>query len=133
VRRAGLRPSPPCSRPIAKAGDFLARDRQMANAMPGDYLAVRDAGAYGFVLSSNYNSRPRAPEILVEDATWRIIANAESQADFNPRRIRVSPATCGADALVCPAPRLIWRLGGLQKYSLPCASLLRRLERPHRP
>ncbi len=45
--------------PVCETGDFLARDREMANAMPGDYLAVCTAGAYGFVLSSNYNSRPR--------------------------------------------------------------------------
>ena len=52
--------------PVCETGDFLARDRKMANAAPGDYLAVCTAGAYGFVQSSNYNSRPRAPEILVE-------------------------------------------------------------------
>ena len=45
--------------PICESGDFLARDRQMANAMPGDFLAVCTAGAYGFAQSSNYNSRPR--------------------------------------------------------------------------
>ena len=47
--------------PVCESGDFLARDREMGNVMPGDFLAVRTAGAYGFVLSSNYNSRPRAP------------------------------------------------------------------------
>jgi len=52
--------------PVCETGDFLARGREMANAMPGDFLAVCTAGAYGFVLSSNYNSRPRAPEVLVE-------------------------------------------------------------------
>jgi diaminopimelate decarboxylase len=54
----------------------------MANAMPGDYLAVSTAGAYGFVQSSNYNSRPRAPEVLVEGDTWRIIRQRESYADL---------------------------------------------------
>src|ERR1035438_8328960 len=49
--------------PVCETGDFLARDRRMANAMPGDFLAVCTAGAYGFVQSSNYNSRPRAPEV----------------------------------------------------------------------
>ncbi len=52
--------------PVCETGDFLARDRSMANAMPGDFLAISTAGAYGFVQSSNYNSRPRAPEVLVE-------------------------------------------------------------------
>ena len=52
--------------PVCETGDFLARDREMANVMPGDFLAVCTAGAYGFVQASNYNSRPRAPEVLVE-------------------------------------------------------------------
>jgi diaminopimelate decarboxylase len=68
--------------PVCETGDFLARDRAMANAMPGDYLAVSTAGAYGFVQSSNYNSRPRAPEVLVEGDTWRIIRQRESYADL---------------------------------------------------
>ena len=54
----------------------------MANAMPGDYLAVATAGAYGFVLSSNYNSRPRAPEVLVEGAQWRIVRRRETYDDL---------------------------------------------------
>ena len=68
--------------PICETGDFLARDRAMANVMPGDFLAVCDAGAYGFVLSSNYNSRPRAPEALVEGANWRIIRQRETYQDL---------------------------------------------------
>jgi diaminopimelate decarboxylase len=68
--------------PVCESGDFLARDRKMANAMPGDFLAVRDAGAYGFVLSSNYNSRPRAPEALVEGSAWRIVRQRETYADL---------------------------------------------------
>jgi diaminopimelate decarboxylase len=50
--------------------------------MPGDFLAVREAGAYGFVLSSNYNSRPRAPEALVEGAAWRVIRKRETFQDL---------------------------------------------------
>src|ERR1035437_5484559 len=68
--------------PVCETGDFLARDRAMANAMPGDFLAVSTAGAYGFVLSSNYNSRPRAPEVLVDGATWRIIRQRENYQDL---------------------------------------------------
>jgi diaminopimelate decarboxylase len=68
--------------PVCETGDFLARDRAMANAMPGDFLAVSTAGAYGFVLSSNYNSRPRAPEVLVEGAKWRIIREREQYQDL---------------------------------------------------
>jgi diaminopimelate decarboxylase len=68
--------------PICESGDFLARGRRMADVMPGDFLAVRDAGAYGFVLSSNYNSRPRAPEILVEGAAWRVVRARETYEDL---------------------------------------------------
>jgi diaminopimelate decarboxylase len=68
--------------PVCETGDFLARDRSMANAMPGDFLAVATAGAYGFVQSSNYNSRPRAPEVLVEGDTWRVIRQRESYQDL---------------------------------------------------
>ena len=68
--------------PICESGDFLARDRPMANAMPGDYLAVCAAGAYGFAQSSNYNSRPRAAEVLVEGAAYRIIRQRETYLDL---------------------------------------------------
>ena len=68
--------------PVCETGDFLARDREMANVMPGDYLAVNTAGAYGFVLSSNYNSRPRAPEVMVEGGTWRVVRKRETFADL---------------------------------------------------
>jgi diaminopimelate decarboxylase len=68
--------------PICESSDFLARDRRMANVMPGDYLAVLTAGAYGFVLSSNYNSRPRAPEVLVEGGRWRVVRARETQDDL---------------------------------------------------
>ncbi len=68
--------------PVCESGDFLARDREMANVMPGDYLAVCAAGAYGFVLSSNYNSRPRAPEVLVEGAKYQVIRRRETYEDL---------------------------------------------------
>jgi diaminopimelate decarboxylase len=68
--------------PICETGDFLARDRKLANVAPGDYLAVCTAGAYGFVLSSNYNSRPRPPEILVEGSAFRTIRTRETYEDL---------------------------------------------------
>jgi diaminopimelate decarboxylase len=68
--------------PVCETGDFLARDRHMANVMPGDFLAVCTAGAYGFVQSSNYNSRPRAPEVLVEGAAWRVMRQRETYEDL---------------------------------------------------
>jgi diaminopimelate decarboxylase len=68
--------------PVCETGDFLARDRQMVNAMPGDFLAVDTAGAYGFVQASNYNSRPRAPEVLVDGDQWRIVRRRETYEDL---------------------------------------------------
>ncbi len=49
---------------------------------PGDLVAVRNAGAYGFVMASNYNSRPRAAEVLVEGGEWRIARERESLEDL---------------------------------------------------
>ena len=68
--------------PVCETGDFLARDREMANVMPGDFLAVCNAGAYGFVQSSNYNSRPRAVEVLVEGSGYRVIRKRETYQDL---------------------------------------------------
>ena len=68
--------------PVCETGDFLARDRQVADAVPGDLLAVCTAGAYGFTLSSNYNSRPRSPEILVSGGQWRTIRTRETLEDL---------------------------------------------------
>lgn len=68
--------------PVCETGDFLARDREMADTAPGDWLAVSSAGAYGFVQASNYNSRPRGPEVLVDGSTWRVIRTRETYEDL---------------------------------------------------
>ena len=68
--------------PVCETGDFLARDRHMANAMPGDYLAVCTAGAYGFVQASNYNSRTRAAEVMVEGDKYRVDRRRETYEDL---------------------------------------------------
>ena len=68
--------------PICETGDFLARGRELPDVKPGDYLAVASAGAYGFVQASNYNSRPRAPEVLVEGNQWKTIRERESYEDL---------------------------------------------------
>ena len=68
--------------PVCESGDFLARDREMPNVMPGDLLAVCTAGAYGFVAASNYNARPRPPEILVEGDRYRVIRKREKYDDL---------------------------------------------------
>ncbi|MBZ5609959.1 MAG: diaminopimelate decarboxylase [Acidobacteriia bacterium] len=68
--------------PVCESGDFLARGRDMANVMPGDLLAVCTAGAYGFVAASNYNARPRPPEILIEGDSYRVIRERETYEDL---------------------------------------------------
>ena len=68
--------------PICETGDFFARDRFLPDFKQGDYLAVMNAGAYGFVASSNYNSRPRAAEALVDGDQIRIIRRRESHQDL---------------------------------------------------
>jgi diaminopimelate decarboxylase len=68
--------------PVCESGDWLARNRRLANVMPGDTLAVCSAGAYGFVMSSNYNSRPRAAEVLIEGDTFRVVRERETWEDL---------------------------------------------------
>jgi diaminopimelate decarboxylase len=68
--------------PVCETGDFLARDRDLPEVFPGDLLAVCTAGAYGFVQASNYNSRPRPPEALVENGSWRVIRERETLDDL---------------------------------------------------
>jgi diaminopimelate decarboxylase len=71
--------------PICETGDFFARDRQLAPVEPGDLVAILDAGAYGMAESSNYNTRPRAAEVLVEGDKARLIRRRETMADlFSP-------------------------------------------------
>ena len=68
--------------PVCETGDFLARDREMADAKPGDLLAICTAGAYGFVQASNYNSRPRPPEVLVQGSGFQVIRQRETCEDL---------------------------------------------------
>jgi len=68
--------------PVCETGDFLARDRTLANVAPGDFLALATAGAYGFVQASNYNARRRPAEVLVEGDKWRIIRERETYEDL---------------------------------------------------
>lgn len=63
--------------PVCETGDFLALDREMPAVAQGDLLAVLGAGAYGFAMSSNYNSRARAAEVLVDDGRWAVIRPRE--------------------------------------------------------
>jgi diaminopimelate decarboxylase len=68
--------------PVCESGDFLALDRELDAACPGDLLGVFDAGAYGFVMSSNYNARPRAAEVLVDGERWAIVTARERYEDL---------------------------------------------------
>lgn len=67
--------------PVCETGDFLGKDRKLA-ITAGDYLAVRSAGAYGFTMSSNYNSRPRAAEVLVDGDKVHLIRAREQWQDL---------------------------------------------------
>jgi diaminopimelate decarboxylase len=64
--------------PICETGDFLAKDREFPQVVQGDLLAVESAGAYGFTMSSNYNSRPRVAEVMVSGDQYHIIRKRES-------------------------------------------------------
>jgi diaminopimelate decarboxylase len=68
--------------PVCESGDFLAKDRALPALHRGDLLATFSAGAYGMSMSSNYNSRPRAAEVLVDGATHRLIRRRETYADL---------------------------------------------------
>jgi diaminopimelate decarboxylase len=68
--------------PICETGDFLARNRSLPRVEPGEYLAVMSAGAYGFSMSSNYNSRPRPPEILVRGDKFGVMRTRETYEDL---------------------------------------------------
>ncbi|MES4787145.1 MAG: diaminopimelate decarboxylase, partial [Nitrospiraceae bacterium] len=68
--------------PVCESGDFLAKDRAMPETKSGDLLAVMSAGAYGFVMASNYNSRPRTPEVLVKDGEVHVIRQREAYEDL---------------------------------------------------
>jgi diaminopimelate decarboxylase len=68
--------------PICESGDFLAKDREIARPRRGDLLAVMSAGAYGFTMASNYNSHPKAPEVLVNGDQYYVIRARESLDDL---------------------------------------------------
>lgn len=68
--------------PICESGDFLAVDRSIANVQSGDLLAVMSAGAYGFVMSSNYCSRPRVAEIMVDGDRFNVVKARETYEDL---------------------------------------------------
>jgi diaminopimelate decarboxylase len=68
--------------PVCESGDFFARDREITEPAPGDLLAVMSAGAYGFVMASNYNARPRPAEVLVDGGDFYVIRERETLEDL---------------------------------------------------
>jgi len=68
--------------PVCETGDFFARDRELPDVQQGDLLAIMDVGAYGTVLASNYNSRPRPAEVLVNGKSAKLIRRRETTADL---------------------------------------------------
>ena len=68
--------------PVCESGDFFARDREMAPVRPGELVALLDAGAYGMSLTSNYNTRPRPAEVLVDGARVQVIRRRETMRDL---------------------------------------------------
>jgi diaminopimelate decarboxylase len=68
--------------PVCESGDYLARDRDLPDVAEGDLLALMSAGAYGFSMTSNYNSRPRPAEVLVKGDRWAVVREREHLADL---------------------------------------------------
>jgi diaminopimelate decarboxylase len=68
--------------PICESGDFLAKDREITRPQRGDLLAVMSSGAYGFTMASNYNSHPKAPEVLVDGDKYYVVRKRESFEDL---------------------------------------------------
>lgn len=73
--------------PICETGDFLALDRELPEVRPGDLVAVMTVGAYGYVLASNYNTRPRPAEVLVNGSEAELIRRRETQEDLMGREL----------------------------------------------
>ncbi|WP_026841296.1 diaminopimelate decarboxylase [Citrifermentans bremense] len=68
--------------PICESGDFLVKEREIPNFRQGDLIAFMSAGAYGFTMSSNYNSRPRAAEVMVDGGKFEVVRDREKLEDL---------------------------------------------------
>ena len=73
--------------PVCESGDFLALDRELEDVHAGELLAVYDIGAYGFVMASNYNSRPRGAEVLVDGDRFAVVTERERYEDLVQREV----------------------------------------------
>jgi len=68
--------------PVCESGDFLAKDRELSALRAGELVAVMSAGAYGFSMSSTYNSRPRAAEVMVSGTRFEVVRRRETIRDL---------------------------------------------------
>ena len=68
--------------PVCESGDFFALDRELVDVDAGDLLVIRSAGAYGYVMASNYNARPRPAEVLVDGARFAVVSVRETYEDL---------------------------------------------------
>ncbi|MDP3016424.1 MAG: diaminopimelate decarboxylase, partial [Deltaproteobacteria bacterium] len=68
--------------PVCESADFLAKGRRIPRLNPGELIAVMSAGAYGFSMATNYNSRPRVAEVLVRDDEMHVIRKREDYEDL---------------------------------------------------
>ena len=68
--------------PVCESSDVVGRDRRLPRLEVGDLVAIRDAGAYGSAMASNYNRRPLAPEVLVDEGRWRVIRRRQTIDDM---------------------------------------------------
>ena len=84
--------------PICESGDFFCQDRELPDFQPGDFVALMSAGAYGFVMASNYNSRPLPAEILVKGSEATVARKRQSLANHSP----VDPHCLQADLDTIP-------------------------------
>jgi len=75
--------------PVCESGDFLAKDRLLPCLSRGDLIAIFSAGAYGMVMASNYNTRPRAPEVLVAEGQSRLVRRRETYEDLVSQELRL--------------------------------------------
>jgi diaminopimelate decarboxylase len=83
--------------PVCESGDFFARERDLPEVDTGDLLAVMSAGAYGFVMASNYNSRPRAAEVIVNGAEYQVVRSRDTFEDI-VRNEKIVTIPAGPDA-----------------------------------
>jgi len=82
TKKNGARISTDVVGPICESGDYVCKDRPLHKVKEGDYLALLSAGAYSFVMASNYNSRPKPAEIMVKGKQFSIVRDRETAADL---------------------------------------------------